>query len=103
MLMRPPPSPPLFPYTTLFRSENPALPEDTLDLAERLDPVRTLLRRTAGGDRAAASALVDVLGPRIHGLAVHVTGSSARAGKLTRSEEHTSELQSRFDLVCRLL
>src|SRR5690625_641438 len=63
--------------------EDPAIAEDTLDLGERLDPVRTLLRRTAAGDRDAASALVDVLGPRIHGLAVHVTGSSARAGRLT--------------------
>ncbi|HLQ81836.1 MAG TPA: hypothetical protein VK122_12170 [Brachybacterium sp.] len=59
--------------------EMPALPEDTVDLGERLDPVRTLLRRAAAGDRRAAAALVDVLGPRIHGLAVHVTGSSARA------------------------
>lgn len=65
--------------------EMPAIPEDTLDLGDRLDPVRTLLRRTAMGDRAAAGSLVDVLGPRIHGLAVHVTGSSARAGKLTVS------------------
>lgn len=62
--------------------ELPAIPEDTVDLGERLDPVRTLLRRTAGGDQRAAAALVDVLGPRIHGLAVHVTGSSARAEKL---------------------
>ncbi|WP_394214429.1 hypothetical protein [Brachybacterium vulturis] len=60
----------------------PAIPEDTIDLGERLDPVRTLLRRTAGGDQRAAAALVDVLGPRIHGLAVHVTGSAARAEKL---------------------
>lgn len=63
--------------------EMPAIPEDTVDLGERLDPVRTLLRRAAAGDQRAAAALVDVLGPRIHGLAVHVTGSSARAGKLT--------------------
>ena len=61
----------------------PAIPEDTVDLGERLDPVRTLLRRTASGDQRAAAALVDVLGPRIHGLAVHVTGSAARAGSLT--------------------
>ena len=59
--------------------EMPAIPEDTVDLGERLDPVRTLLRRTASGDQRAAAALVDVLGPRIHGLTVHVTGSSARA------------------------
>ncbi|MDN5599437.1 MAG: hypothetical protein L0G52_02760 [Brachybacterium sp.] len=62
--------------------EMPALPEDTVDLGERLDPVRTLLRRTAAGDQRAATALIDVLGPRVHGLAVHVTGSSARAEKL---------------------
>ncbi len=63
----------------------PGVPEDTIDLGERLDPVRTLLRRTAGGDRRAAGALLDVLGPRIHGLAVHVTGSAARASALTVS------------------
>lgn len=65
--------------------ELPAIPEDTVDLGERLDPVRTLLRRAAMRDQRAAAALVDVLGPRIHGLAVHATGSSARAAKLTVS------------------
>lgn len=63
--------------------EMPAIPEDTLDLGDRLDPVRTLLRRASMGDSSAAGALLDVMGPRIHGLAVHVTGSSAKAGKLT--------------------
>lgn len=63
--------------------EMPAIPEDTLDLGDRLDPVRTLLRRASTGDSDAAGALLDVMGPRIHGLAVHVTGSSAKAGKLT--------------------
>jgi len=66
-------------------ADRPGIPEDTIDLGERLDPVRTLLRRTAGGDRRAAGALLDVLGPRIHGLAVHVTGSAARASALTVS------------------
>jgi hypothetical protein len=61
----------------------PAVAEDTIDLGERLDPVRTLLRRTAAGDQRSAGALLDVLGPRIHGLAVHVTGSAARAERLT--------------------
>lgn len=61
----------------------PAIPEDTLDLGDRLDPVRTLLRRASMGDQGAAGALLDVMGPRIHGHGVHVTGSSATAGKLT--------------------
>lgn len=63
--------------------EMPAIPEDTIDLGERLDPVRTLLRRAASGDISAASSLVDVMGPRIHGLALHVLGSSTKATKLT--------------------
>ncbi|MFC7465183.1 hypothetical protein [Brachybacterium sp. GCM10030252] len=61
------------------------IPEDTVDLRERHDPVRTLLRAAARGEQGAAASLVDVLAPRIHGLAVHVTGSSARAEKLTVS------------------
>ena len=52
--------------------ETPAIPEDTLDLGDRLDPVRTLLRRAAGGDQRAARALVDVLGPRIHLSLIHI-------------------------------
>ena len=63
--------------------EASSIPEDTVDLGGRPDPVRTLLRRTARGDQRAAGALVDVLCPRIHGLAVHVTGSAARAENLT--------------------
>ncbi|MEE1619249.1 hypothetical protein [Brachybacterium sp. J153] len=59
------------------------IPEDTIDLSERLDPVRTLLRRIAGGDHRAARGLVDLLAPRVHGLAVQVTGSSARAERIS--------------------
>jgi len=66
-------------------SLSPTAAEDTLDLGERLDPVRTLLRRSASGDRAAAAALVDVLGPRVHGLALHLLGSARRAESLTVS------------------
>lgn len=65
--------------------ESSSISEDTIDLGDRLDAVRTLLRRVAGGDRLAAGALFDVLGPRIHGLAVHVTGSASRAERLTVS------------------
>src|SRR5437868_12954756 len=63
-MIRQPPTPTLFPYTTLFRSH----------------PQR---RRTVDDS-------------------LHL-GSAGRLRVIDRSEEHTSELQSRFDLVCRLL
>src|SRR5436309_12637228 len=74
-MVRPPPRSTLFPYTTLFRS-----------LEARLAiPVDAELRR--GQAR------------RLHGHAGH--DHDAATGP--RSEEHTSELQSRENLVCRLL
>src|SRR5207249_11475791 len=41
--------------------------------------------------------------PRHDLLSVEIKGRKALKGRISRSEEHTSELQSRFDLVCRLL
>src|SRR5207249_10635167 len=85
-----PPAPPstLFPYTTLFRSRPPAprpaavgLPARDRPTAWRSTPER-LLPYTAVRRRAFRTT---------------------RSRGCTRSEEHTSELQSRFDLVCRLL
>src|SRR4051812_49978984 len=67
-MIRRPPSSPLFPYTTLFRSDDPPLP----------------------------FLAVDLLG----------SARDADVGHLVerdRSEEHTSELQSHVNLVCRLL
>src|SRR5206468_11740084 len=83
LLLRPPPRSTLFPYTTLFRS-----------------------RADGRGARA--------LEHRGRGHAAHRARDAFRAGVLAqplrrrvrrsdRSEEHTSELQSRSDLVCRLL
>src|SRR5438067_10315241 len=75
-----PPRSTLFPYTKLFRSrELGANVEVVAALADRRN-------RLAHEDHVMAGA-----GPR----RVHVVA--------LRSEEHTSELQSRFDLVCRLL
>src|SRR5437870_9760731 len=100
MLRRPPIST-LFPYTTLFRSSVRAravrrLGSAVLYLAwlacGRLDGYWEL--RLGPWDVAAGSLLVEEAGGRITGL----TG-----GALNRSEEHTSELQSRGHLVCRLL
>src|SRR5256885_10737218 len=93
-MIRRPPRSTLFPYTTLFRS--------------------LLERELAGRDEARALFLADrAEGPRRvdrellpdHVLAdIERRGPSARsARKSARSEEHTSELQSPCNLVCRLL
>src|SRR3712207_7165698 len=83
LMIRRPPRSTLFPYTTLFRSR-PVDPDRAVDAEPpRLERVV----RRAAGDRLAAQAA----GPVAVG---HVPG---------RSEEHTSELQSRQYLVCRLL
>src|SRR2546429_4724401 len=85
-MIRRPPRSTLFPYTTLFRSD----PEvRTLDAVERHSAVFGEARR-ADGQRVDAA--VD---PAVDSLTVRSAGF--------RSEEHTSELQSRLHLVCRLL
>src|SRR5206468_6464760 len=80
----------LFPYTTLFRSLRDGFGEMPRLLGVRGE--RTAVRHVA--ERAAARADV----------AEDHEGRGALAEALgDRSEEHTSELQSRSDLVCRLL
>src|SRR3712207_7482523 len=89
-MIRRPPRSTLFPYTTLFRSaRHPVHAGDLdLDLAVRADRDRhRLLRHPVLPDLAASS---------------HHRPSAART-QTPRSEEHTSELQSRQYLVCRLL
>src|SRR5438445_8924382 len=88
--MRPPPRSTLFPYTTLFRSRCSACASGALG-DHRQGPVEHVDRlvhvRVGVGERDVD--LVD----RLH----HA------APQELRSEEHTSELQSRQYLVCRLL
>src|SRR5689334_24809415 len=93
-MIRRPPRSTLFPYTTLFRSEK-------IDEVFFISRGEQHLRRTADtkpgerrkrlvfGDAAAQlwQAFCEIRCPRV----------------LPRSEEHTSELQSQFHLVCRLL
>src|SRR5256885_12582618 len=76
-MIRRPPRSTLFPYTTLFRS---------LDAADA--DLRGLGARLAHRQGACGNAAVVLLGP---------------GADLGRSEEHTSELQSPCNLVCRLL
>src|SRR5438067_3719748 len=89
-----PPSYTLFPYTTLFRSVDPVR-QATVD---RVDPDAERLR----------ARLVHLLGRRRDQQEPgpeREQPAQVRAERAVelRSEEHTSELQSRFELVCRLL
>src|SRR5439155_23288254 len=85
LIIRPPPISTLFPYTTLFRSVL-LLVDDHLARAVRQ---RNRLVGLSGNDDRLA---VD-----------HEFGDLRAAARRRRSEEHTSELQSRGHLVCRLL
>src|SRR5207253_10952077 len=90
----------LFPYTTLFRSVRLELrmyvgAEDVAAdrvIVRGVPDLELEIKGGVHGDRATAAMVVNAI-PRV---------ISARPGVL-RSEEHTSELQSRGHLVCRLL
>src|SRR5206468_13072239 len=86
-----PPRPPLFPYTTLFRSSTKA--ERAILLVADVGRERPRLERVA--------RIVETTEPGQFLMKSIVGDARPRDGK--RSEEHTSELQSRSDLVCRLL
>src|SRR5690349_23415224 len=83
LMIRRPPRSTLFPYTTLFRSRVDGRHDARLVGQELLDAERGRGRLLAGQRNGF-----------VEGVGVE---------RLARSEEHTSELQSRRDLVCRLL
>src|SRR5436309_9101186 len=90
-MTRRPPRSTLFPYTTLFRSPEP------VSLAAILEKSpRPYLLVALEGLTSAENLGVIVRNCAAFGVHALVVGE-------TRSEEHTSELQSRENLVCRLL
>src|SRR5947207_9890410 len=92
-MLRRPPTSTLFPYTTLFRSRS--RPSNVA--TSRLRPARRRLlkwRATSAAARRVVSAISASVAPR---------AQSRQTASASRSEEHTSELQSHSDLVCRLL
>src|SRR3712207_8624787 len=97
-MIRRPPRSTLFPYTTLFRSARAPPTGGLRPAADTLDQ-----------DRSAPSmAVVSFLSSRFKLASsfsdkAPISSSSARPRIAIRSEEHTSELQSRQYLVCRLL
>src|SRR5438477_8181011 len=83
-MIRPPPRSTLFPYTTLFRSEaRDVVPDPDDQERKRAQREQTRVARSPPRQREQR------------------TGN--RNGNQHRSEEHTSELQSHVNLVCRLL
>src|SRR2546426_8365415 len=90
-MIRRPPRSTLFPYTTLFRSGSHSRASSDVPVAARRSGGRS---REALGSHSRASS-------DPHFLLEH--GTRAPRLKDLRSEEHTSELQSPCNLVCRLL
>src|SRR3712207_7926424 len=92
-MIRRPPRSTLFPYTTLFRSHR--------HRTRGGNPVRQDDRTIEGAAQGLHAACL------VHGRPDHreveATGGADIAVEHVRSEEHTSELQSRQYLVCRLL
>src|SRR5258707_8054652 len=88
-MIRRPPRSTLFPYTTLFRSIRNAIMGWRWD---RPSSCSALLWATKGGSHVVLRAGVS-----------HRRANRRRPRSVRRSEEHTSELQSRQYLVCRLL
>src|SRR3712207_7033111 len=88
LMIRRPPRSTLFPYTTLFRSGHAALAR---------------VCRGAGARGRRSHPLQHLLDPREGRRALRRAPAPCGGAQAARSEEHTSELQSRQYLVCRLL
>src|SRR2546422_3947547 len=88
-MIRRPPRSTLFPYTTLFRST----PQKTV--SSLLEVGKAAYRKQDNKTRSLLEAMNALVVERNNGLDGFL--------KVHRSEEHTSELQSRLHLVCRLL
>src|SRR5262249_61263432 len=88
-----PPLPPLFPYTTLFRSAT----------CESAGCAVTRSARAAGEAEGAGAGCAWFIAEIVASSWARRRASSSLASSALRSEEHTSELQSLTNLVCRLL
>src|SRR2546430_10046103 len=90
-MIRRPPRSTLFPYTTLFRSGNAPF-------------LRGVSRPGGGANQPRVPHDSPRRQPRVRGgLHQEKRAHAARLPQRPRSEEHTSELQSQSNLVCRLL
>src|SRR5206468_11980078 len=98
LILLPPPRSTLFPYTTLFRSHCKTIPREKLHL-----PGPDFIDRVYAQTDRPTSVLRSLAEIFSHGRLGGTGYLSILPVDQGRSEEHTSELQSRSDLVCRLL
>src|SRR5206468_4753191 len=99
----PPPISPLFPYTTLFRSERRLVRRDERLRAGARDERDAVVLPPERLVRGVRDDEVDLLRVELLPRVVdHLGVGPGLEREPDRSEEHTSELQSRSDLVCRL-
>src|SRR2546430_11718670 len=101
-MIRRPPRSTLFPYTTLFRSPLTTAPSLTSPRTGRFHSLAALVSRALTGrlDPGHVAAECAAQLARLREAGVRVTHIDSHRH---RSEEHTSELQSQSNLVCRLL
>src|SRR5207248_6138620 len=97
----PHPPPPPFPYTTLFRPPVAAASLTTNTVMGTRS--RSTVCRTPSRRAAYPSSKVIAIRPAVPSSMTFDDGNAALLDGVRRSEEHTSELQSPYDLVCRLL
>src|SRR5690606_41911711 len=101
LIIRRPPRPSLFPYTTLFRSPNYSAESSAIP-GGGSDPLRDEGEvRQSDGSRVQSQVQADAERRDRHAL--ERLKRRLALQHVFRSEEHTSELQSRENLVCRLL
>src|SRR3712207_8804948 len=101
-MIRRPPRSTLFPYTTLFRSVANEVKELAQETAKATQDITTRVQGIQGDTQDAVQAITEIASviARINDAQSTI---AAAVEEQTRSEEHTSELQSRQYLVCRLL
>src|SRR5690606_41751527 len=98
-IIRPPPSSTLFPYTMLFRSPSSL---QVHRLSKQLLGKKSVLRNLVVLKCTPPSQVWQTILQKTTKMPSEYAGASLKIC-LVRSEEHTSELQSRENLVCRLL
>src|SRR3712207_8107558 len=100
-MIRRPPRSTLFPYPTLFRSAAEILPGVPVSLSSDVLPELREYERTL--TTVANGYVQPQVRKYIGTLSERLTGGGVGGARTARSEEHTSETQSRQYLVCRLL